>query len=251
MIALALIVALTGCGGGSTGDGGSSRYSYIFSGGLVADLNADSSRVTATLLRNSSAYGSAMVSFDSDTLAYLNSAYRAARIISSSYSAGATTIRVVDTPQLNAQFTQTVVDSFSISNVVPDRREKLSSETVQLEWTGSAGSDGYIIAAVKSSDIYTGNGFSQYVTEIGTSETFDNLAFTLDNVLNNQIDTGMYYLYVYSYSGAPDSALTASYLPVPFPNQLSDNINAGQTLFTGHFGTVSVSLKDSMHVITQ
>lgn len=251
MALLALIAALAGCGGGTTGSGDNQSYVYIFHGGMVADLNADSSRVSATLLRDNLAYGLAVVSFDSDTLAFFNSAYRTSRAIGSLYSAGATSVRVVDSPDLNALFSQTVVDSFSITNVVPDRREKLSFETVQLEWSGSAGSGGYVIAAVKTSDVYTGKGFSQYVTEIGTSETFDNIAFTLDNLLNNQIDTGMYYLYVYSYSGAPDSALTAEYLPVPFPNKLADNINPGQAPFTGHFGTVSIALKDSMHVIAE
>jgi hypothetical protein len=61
-------------------------------------------------------------------------------------------------------------------------------------------------------------------------------------------DTGWYYLYVYAYTGVPDSVTTARLLPVPLPSQLADNLTASG--FTGHIGTVRVVKRDSVHVVT-
>jgi hypothetical protein len=100
------------------------------------------------------------------------------------------------------------------------------------------------MAVVKCDSLYTQSGHSEYVIPMDTTGTFPNEIFTLPN---DEPDTGLYYLYVYSYVGRPDSALSANILPVPLPGQLADTVLTKD--LEGRFGTIVVAAFDSIKVV--
>lgn len=254
-INLLILLVLTGCQWSCDSSSTSSDHifgnvgDYYIAGGITKDINDDLAMINAELLRNDSTLGTALIKYGSDTLIFIDPYYKRGKSPALLYPTGLTVVQVKDSAFFDVSFNNIMPDIFSISSVIPDRREKLSSEIVQLTWTGSANAEGYLIAAVKRGLAYTGVGYSQYVAGTGTQATFDTEAFTVDNNPSNEIDTGLYNLYVYAFYGSPDSNLTFEYLPVPLPNQLADNVEVSK--LDGHFGSVVISLADSMRVLTE
>lgn len=242
----ALALTLCGCDGYPSKYKPEETFSYRFEGVLVKDFNVDLTRIVVTLTRNDSTLSGAEIRFGGDPLAYSGDTYSRSVFPASAYQADSFDIEIRDSSIFHDTVTTELADDFVIETVVPPRREKTASETVSLTWTDSANAQGYVMAAVKRYSSYTQAGYSQYVTSHTASGTFNNEAFASPS---GEPDTGWYYLYVYSYIGSPDSALSANLLPVPMPSQLSDNILLND--FEGHFGTVVVARIDSMYVVAE
>ncbi len=110
--------------------------------------------------------------------------------------------------------------------------------------TASANSSGYIFAAVKVGQEYTGAGWAGLVPALSSSGTFPPSVF--QDTANNLI-TGTYYIYMYSFRGAPriDS------IDTDFPTVLPDSVfldNLNTSTITGAFGTITISRHDSIIV---
>jgi hypothetical protein len=222
-------------------------FSYRFEGVLVKDANTNFTHIIATLTRDDSTLSGAEIRFDGDSLAYsVDSTYYRAVFPAGDYPAGSYDIEIRDSSFFHDTLATDVAAAFAIGTVLPVRGEKTPSESVTLMWSPSLGTDGYIMAAVKCDSIYTQSGYSEYVVPMDTSGTFSNEIFTLPN---DEPDTGLYYLYVYSYIGSPDSALSAHILPVPLPGQLTGNISVKD--LEGRFGTIVVTAYDSIRVVVQ
>lgn len=222
-------------------------YSYRFEGVLVKDFNVDMTHIVATLARNDSTLSEAEIRFDGDSLAYIaDSTYLRAVFPAGAYQADTFDIEIRDSSLFHDTVIVVLAADFAIDSVIPPTRLKTSSDHVSLGWSGSSDAEGYVIAAVKRYSSYTGAGYSQYVTSQATSETFPNDVFILPS---DEPDTGWHYLYVYSYIGSPDSALSAAFLPVPMPGQLADNID--ENSLEGRFGTIVVAVFDSIKVVVQ
>ncbi|MFQ6008501.1 MAG: hypothetical protein ACE5K8_06050 [Candidatus Zixiibacteriota bacterium] len=247
LLVLVLPVSLQwGCEGGPTTYRPPGLFTYRFEGALVKDLNINFTTIVATLTREDSILPNAMIRFGGDSLAFSqDSSFWRIVLPAGDYVAGDYDIEIQDSTLFHDTLSAMLADNFAINNVTPATRIKLTGDEVKLEWTGSAGSEGYVIAAVKRDAEYTGVGYSQYVTEQATAGIFPDSAFNKPTV--NEPDTGWYYLYVYSYAGKPDSALSAELLPVPMPSQLGDNIEVRDLI--GRFGTIVVTAFDSMHVV--
>ncbi len=222
---------------------------YRMEGVLVKDIIRNTSTVSVDFRRNDSALNSAVVTYGEDTLTYGNRLYGLALTPVGLLPFGEDTLEVIDSTRLDVKFAGVMADTFSIASVLPDRREKLAFETVSLSWTGADSAEGYIMAAVKKGQAYMERGYSQYVSSQVTSETFNAQAFTVDNVPTNEIDPGWYYLFIYAYTGIPDSALSSDILPVPLPSQLDDNIDLDD--LSGRFGTILAIEFDSMNVVAE
>ena len=230
-------------------------YSYRFAGVLVKDFNVDMTHIVATLARNDSTLSEAEIRFDGDSLACIaDSTYLRAVFPAGAYQADSFDLEIRDSSLFHDTVIVVLAADFAIDSVIPPTRLKTSSDHVSLGWSGSSDAEGYVIAAVKRYSSYTGAGYSQYVTSQATSETFPNDVFILPS---DEPDTGWYYLYVYSYVGSPDSALSSPFLPVPMPGQRPDNIlldDSDNILFDGfegHFGTIVVTRLDSIHVVAE
>jgi hypothetical protein len=243
ILVITLLTAYPGC------DSHPSRYrlpetfAYRFEGAAIKDVDLDFMYVAATLWRDDSTRPEAEIRFGGDSLAYIqDSTFFRAVLPSGDYPAGDYEIEIRDSILFHDTLMTRLPDTFAITSVFPDIREK-GTETVRLQWSPSTGTEGYVIAAVKRDSAYTGTGFSQYVASLSTLDAFPDSAF---GGINDEADTGWYNLYVYAYTGAPDSGLSARLLPVPFPSQLADDIKVVD--LQGHFGSVVVTAHDSMHV---
>ncbi len=244
-------VIFAGCNGSSgTGNGPKDNH-YRLRGVLVNDLNTDMTYTSVLFTRNDSTLTDGTIIVDGDTLTVTGGVYTHSKNHSSTTTSTLVDYEATDSTFFNETVTSIVPADFSIdySATVPGTRQKFANDRVRLNWFGSAGTLGYIIAAVKTVEAYTGAGYSQYVTSGATSETFNDSAFVKYTLQGEEPDTGWYYIYVYAFSGSPDSALSSTILPVPLPSQLSDNIDEKD--FTGRVGSVVVTEYDSMRVIAE
>ena len=245
-LVIALLTAYPGC------DSHPSRYqppetfAYRFEGTAIKDMDLDFMYVAATLLRDDSSRPEADIRFGGDSLAYIeDSTFFRAVLPSGDYPAGDYEIEIKDSTLFSDTLMSHLPGNFAITWVFPDTRDK-GARTVRLQWSPSAGTEGYVIAAVKRDLAYTGTGFSQYVPFQSTLEAFPDSAFA---ATGTEADSGWYYLYVYSFTASADSGLSEGLVPVPMPSQLPDNIAVAD--LQGHFGCVVVTTRDSMHVAFQ
>lgn len=139
------------------------------------------------------------------------------------------------------------VDSFSITSIAPGSKIANGNQPVIISWNGAAGAANYVIAAVRRPLKYTGVGYSQFVTSGTTSETLNQAAFFQTDGVNP--DTGWYDLYVYAIASSPDSLTTRKVLPAPLPDEFGQNL--ALTHLTGHYGSISVTKRDSVRIAIQ
>ncbi|MBI5265841.1 MAG: hypothetical protein HY851_01285 [candidate division Zixibacteria bacterium] len=220
--------------------------------GLVAvDPNIAKTVAIAHVTQDTTVSTTSSVKFDGLTLSFNSapfvgdSAYSATWNSAGQFAQGNHTLKISDSTTLPIQqITMGLPGSLSIIGVTPANRLSNGSDIVKLDWFGGTGASGFVIAAVRTGMEYTGVGYSIYATSMSTSATFPREAFYQTSPTTP--DTGWYHLYVYAYTGAPDSAYTKVILPVGFPSQLADNVNL--TKLKGHVGTVRLAAYDSVRV---
>ncbi len=252
------ILVQSGCNGSSDILNPPIYDRYRITGALIKDANldsiiVDSTRIAVTLTRQDMVLATALIRFDGDTLIYndisypIDSVYSFKDSIKGLVASDLYNLIITDGSLFQDTAKIYVPDTFSIVSVVPGTRISNGGDQIRLDWTSAAGIQGYAVGVVMRGNEYQGKGYSQYVTTLTTDVTIPPDAFRQTDP--NTPDTGWYYLYVYGYTGAPDSALSSRLLPVPFPSQLADNVIG--TDLGGRLGAIVVSKKDSMHVMLQ
>jgi hypothetical protein len=247
-----ILAGLLGCNTAPTGTGITTNYRL--EGAYVQLIDQDDAHAVATLKRNDSTLAVGSVRLDNDALAFfasyfeIDSAYQAVVRPAASLAGDDLYLVVGDGSRFVDSLPFSTVDTFSITDQIdPANHQLQGAGQVSLAWTAAANASGYVIAAVKAEDAYTGKGYSAPAATVGTSGTIPPEAF-LDPISQNP-DTGLYNIYVYAYSGQPDSALAAKFLPTTWPRPDTDNI--ARTNFSGRFGTVTVTHMDTIRVVTQ
>lgn len=243
--------ALFSCNTTPTGRTDTNDYHVV--GSLVINLDRDSTitavdfrRGSARVPRGEVALGGKGLTFDQAT--YEIDSVFARRVASSAdYSSGTRYLKVVDSTLFTDSAITTSPEALSILTITPPNRLVAGNETVSLTWSASSGTAGYVVAVVLKRRAYSDSAYVAYVTSLNTAVTVPRSAFYLSGAA--QPDTGWYYTYIYSYTGAPDSALAGVSLPSPLPSQLANNIN--RTNLDGRFGSVMVAHPDSVHVLIQ
>lgn len=225
---------------------------YFLKGALVIDPNHDSTLVTAVGLKNNHVQSSVEIIVKNDTLAYedtlfvTDSSWYFETDTARHYLPGAIAIKFND-GAFSRSFTQSVPDTFSITNVSPPNHLIQGNDPASIEWSGKAGYTAFAVAVIKADSAYKGKGWTSYSQTFITAATITPDAFLGSDGLNP--DTGLYNLYVFGFVGSPDSTLASAILPVGLPNQLGNNID--QQRFSGRFGVVCVSLMDTIRVVQQ
>lgn len=253
---LGIFLAVDGCNSSGGTIDPPNRDTYQLSGVLVKDLNveivADTTRIALKAWKDGNALNTADISFFGQDLTYSlvpNSA-ELGYIFPTSNQAmignGQYLLNFADSSYYDDTVYVMVVDTFRVSDYNPDSTTvNLNGQQVVLEWTSSANIEGYIVAVTPADSAYTGYGWSEYVTTQATQLNIPPDAFRTPDFANSLI-TGTYYLYVYGYTGSPDSLLSAGLLPVPLPSQLGDNIDHNN--LGGNIGVVVITKRVPLEV---
>ncbi|MDH3889637.1 MAG: hypothetical protein OEV49_01020 [candidate division Zixibacteria bacterium] len=246
-LAMAAIIATLGCDGKSGTGGAQGEAEYQIRGVLIEDWNRMATRAEISVSRNDTLFDSGLVWIGDETLSFdsTTDTYRLNVEPSGTFPEGSHRLVLADLPEFMDTVLIDIADTFSVTVSDPPNRLNPGGDVVTLDWTESAGSGAYVMAAVPRHLAYTGAGYSEWV---GSSEgTIPISAFRWSNGV--ALDTGWYYVFAYSYTGAPDSALSDDPLPVPLPGDRTDNID--QTPISGRFGTIVVAGRDSVYVTMQ
>jgi hypothetical protein len=216
----------------------SSNNAYQLQATFVKNLDKDSLLALATLHRNDTATILSIITVGSDTLKSGEGYYRKAYNASDTMPAGNYFLRIKDENFFDS-VSFAMPGDFRISSIsLPDSRINPGGNSVQLEITSSAGSNGYVVGAIKKNYAYLSDGFSQISASL--------INVPIDAFRNNQgeLDTGWYYIYVYAYSGSPTIGQN---LPTSFPSGFAENI--ARTNLGGYLGAIVVSRPESTHVV--
>lgn len=261
---IALLAAGFGCDGSSSTGTTPETDSYRLQAVLVKDINADpavadTSRLAVVFERNDSVLTSALVTLNNDTLVFnralfpIDSVYSFANDTSPLILPGAYGLGVVDGSKFGDTVITILPDTFSISFYTFDSTiDNTNGQEIQISWTSAANIEGYVVAVVLEDSINTEYAYSQYVTDPGTQTTIPPDAYRLASDTNGValLDTGWYQIFVYGYTGIPDSVLSDPLLPVPMPSNLpGDNVDQG--ILKGRVGTVVVTKRVRSHVVSQ
>ena len=225
---------------------------FHLQGLVVVDQNLSQRTISANLWRNDTLFSEALILADDNVVWYTqpntmdDSAYYRADTTSAWLLADNLPLSIIDS-NVTHSTNAIVPDTFSILTLSPpNHRVSGLSDPVTLSWSGSAGTESYILAAVKTSSAYTGVGYAIPVATLSTGGTIPPDAFQLAG--SPSPDTGLYNIYVYAMTGTPDSVLASELLPTPIPVQLAANIN--EVRFSGWMGSVRVVYRDTVRVFT-
>jgi hypothetical protein len=241
------VVLSGGCNGTPTGQ--TSNATYQLNGLVVADYSVRASASAIDFTKESARLPRASITLGGTAFEFarlyfpIDSVFSLASSSPSTFTKGSYTLIFQDSTLMTDSATVSVPDTFSLLTTLPDTMRGPHNAT--LTWSGATGATGYVMAAVHRGQAYIGTGHSYYATTLNTAGVIPQEAF-----MNNlSLDTGWYYIFVYAYTGVPDSSLSRSLLPVTFPTQLADNI--ALTKVAGHIGAVVVAHRDSILVKLQ
>ncbi|UCG61450.1 MAG: hypothetical protein JSV52_14200 [Candidatus Zixiibacteriota bacterium] len=260
-VILILIAVMNGCNSAGPIGRPPDTYSYRINGVLVNNLNADlimgdTARISVLVERNDTILGTAMVTFGTTILVFdrptfaFDSVYSFALGPTSLVEAGAYGLGLVDSIRFGDTLIMVVPDTFRIDYYVgAEDSVNVGGQEMQVGWFSGANVEGYVLAVVLEDSVNTGWGYSEYVTSQAPLTTIPPDAFRLESGIGGLPDTGWYHIFIYGYTGHPDSSFSAPLLPVPLPSDLGDNVDEED--LTGKTGTVSVTRHVRVHVVAQ
>ncbi len=214
---------------------------YSAFGAVVKNLDDSILATKIVFNKNDTAVSKAQIKIGNDTLHFDSGTYSKIYDSLGALPTGSFRLRLKDSTGFADSVLFSMPDTFSISSIAPNTRVYTSAtERVRVEFTTSAGSNGYAFGVVKADSAYKIAGFFNFVTTGATSVTVPREAF-LD--INSNLDTGWYYIYIYAFSGSP---VPISGLPTGFPVGLTPNIV--HLNLNGSWGAVVVAKRDSMQV---
>lgn len=244
------LLAILACDGDLSGS--RQTHTYRLQGLVVVDQNLSQRSVVVNLWRNDSLYNEAQILADGKVVSYTalsmptDSAYSLIDTAAAFLVGDSLSLTMTDSSQ-SFDLSAIVPDSFSMLSLVPFNHIVAGlADNVTLDWSGSAAAEGYILAAVKADLAYQGRGYSAAVATQITGGTIPPDAFLLEGSV--VADTGLYNIYIYAITGAPDSALASKVLPTPIPQQSADNLS--EVRFSGWFGAIQVVYRDTVRVVT-
>jgi hypothetical protein len=210
-------------------------------GGLTKNLDINEAAISVSLTSGGITYPDALVRLNNDTLNYdtVSDVYILDYDSAAALAAGNYYLKISQ-GSFTDSFQFTVPADFGLDSLpIPEDRVNPGGSAVQLDWQVSLNAEGYIFAVTQKDSAYIGAGYSEFVTTGATATNIPPDAFRL----SGNLDTGWYYVHVYSYDAAPGYE---SLLPAAMPYALPNNINF--RYLVGKFGSFLVCRPDSIHV---
>ncbi len=217
---------------------------YYLSGAIIKSLDMNFFGIKVAFKRNDTAISNAKLWIGNDTLSYAAGYYTKIFDSLTHLSIGNHYLNLVDSTLFSDSVMFSIASDFEITSKIPAGDAPLTpGNMVQVEWSTPTYVDGYIYSAIKTDEVYGVGGYSAFVTTGVTSTSFNSDAFALPS---GELDTGWYSIYIYGYK---DSPVPGTALPTVFPDGLSNSIS--KLDFTGKFGSLVVTRRDSIHAVTQ
>ncbi len=204
---------------------------------LVHDMDSGLSHINLTLTRGGTDLTTAIVTLGGLTISSDSTDYFR-QFTTGQFPAGASySLRVIDSTIMDTTLTITLPGSF---NIVDAGFRNFTGSAEAVSWTGSTGTDGYIIATTTPPGASTTDGYELFIS--GTLEgTIPPDAF---NYLSNRIE-GLHTIYLASYKGTP---MDSADLPFDIPATGGPTNNLATENLTGRIGGMVIALPDSITV---
>lgn len=241
-IIMAGLLFFTACDENIISDGINGDYYVEIT--VIKDVDLDSAAVFVTITKDGSLLETALVNFDIYPLIYdnVNDVYMRAFSGSATFGSGVYACVIADGTDFNDTAFVTIPQTVSITDIaLPEDRVNPAGDDVQIQWSQSLLSDEYVFAVNHVDSIYNTDGYSAFSPDGNPQATVPRDAFRPGGILDPVL--GWYYVYVCSITGTPKDA---SYLPTDFPEGLDNNID--QNNFTGSYGVIVISERDSINV---
>ncbi len=249
LVILASVLIFFGCNGAPT-DPDAPTTAYITQSYIVRDFNLNRSFVRSSFRRADNTVPSGPVTYDSSILGFValdtiiqvfqQEFFSANAIVSGSHE-----ISLMDTNAVISNLNIIMPDTIGIfyaDSAVP--YTGAGNLTVQID-APSTNATGFIVATVKATEVYTGAGYSEFVLFGVTAGSIPPSVFR--DPITNLLDTGLYYLFVYAYTGAPRLDVISSDLPTALPDT-GFGSNIAEALLSGNSGALIISARDSVFV---
>lgn len=240
--------SLSGCNGDGVSPVDLSDYFLQFY--MIRDMQRDSSAIRAYYRRDGNEIPSGPLHVDTMQLGF--SAAKKLHIREyntvNGIDTGVHTIVLGDQGDTVASTSVTMADTFTITVADPASRIYTGGMSVVVDFTPSANAQGYLVAAIKAGSEHTNSGYSAFVPFISSTGVLPPSVFR--DSLTNNLDTGLYYIYMYAYRGSPQIDTFATELPTALPDTgFTPNLSIDN--LTGSIGTIVVSRRDSVFVQEQ
>ena len=245
LVILASVLMFFGCNGALI-DPKAPTTDYITQSYIVRDFNLNRSFVRSSFRRADTTIPSGPVFYDSAAIGFVtqDSIFQQEYFTASAIASGSHEISLMDT--------NTVISNLNI--IMPDTIGFLFADSA-VPYTGagnlglqfapaSSNATGFIVAMVKASEAYTGVGYAEFV--VGSAlATIPPGAFR--DPVDNTLNTGLYYLFLYAYTGAPRLDVITTDLPTALPDTgFGPNVSEG--MLSGNSGALIISARDSVFV---
>ncbi|MDD4052860.1 MAG: hypothetical protein PHR28_13305 [candidate division Zixibacteria bacterium] len=236
-IILMAAAIMGGCNGTVTGPGYTPKYRV--EGILVKSLDGGSARIDLTLTKDSLSYKKAVITLgttilDTNTLGYTKIFASGAIQTGQNYQ-----LNIHDSTSLNVNLIIAMPGSFAINNVSLPADRIYAFGAVGVDWTISAGTDGYILADVPPSEAISNRGDTAYYD--ATEGAIRPDAFRYNDIAVS----GTHLVYVAAYTGAPVSAPAVPFA-IPVANDPADNVS--KNILFGRLAGMVVAAPDSVVV---
>lgn len=244
LVCIAVLLLLSGCGGGKTITGSSGKYTLE----LVVEKNLDDGQdyLYAKFLRDGIAVVGGYIKVDGDSVVFSASGKASKMYSSDHFTHGATVQIMAVDPDSGFAYSDAIVmpSEFHITDFVPNQRlwQGVTS-TVRFDWTGATNVSRYMVSVTPSTPGSNARGLAEVVpTSQGRSFTFTQEAFL--DAQTNQIINDNYHVRVIGYNRnfveRPNADYTAPSLAFDQP--------ISEANISGAISAVVVSVRDSIRV---
>lgn len=244
LVILASVLTFFGCNGAST-DPDAPTTDYITQSYIVRDFNLNLSFVRSSFRKADTSLPTGPVTYDSSVINPVNSIFQQEFFSASGIVSGSHEISLMDTNAVISNLNIIVPDTIGI--LYPDSAVPYTGAGNLLITIDAASlnATGMIVATVKASEAYTGVGYADFVLAGSANAIIPPNAFR--DPITNALDTGLYYLFVYAYTGAPRLDLITTDLPTTLPDT-GFGPNLAEALLSGNSGALVISARDSVFV---
>lgn len=248
-VSILTIAALSSCNGAAdgviVGGGDYTLQSYV-----VGDLERDTSFIRVKFRRDSSMIPGGPLALDTFSLEFdlTDSLFKADFGPANALGTDVRELTVYDgAAEITAQ-NIILVGSLTQNISAPANRLYTATDgAVVVNLTSpSLNSMGYALGIVKAGEEYTGSGYAVFFSQIDGAGTIPP-EFFRDSLNADSLKVGTYYLYMYSYNGAPQIDSRTTDLPTVLPDAgFTPNISASN--ISGSIGSIVVSRRDTLVV---